>query len=391
MSSAIQARPADSAVKDRSIGPRPVSAHEKPFSPGIYGPTMATGDAAAATLQREITALRAQLAQRDEVIRAIRCGEVDAFLVSDACGARDRTLEGAESGYRALVEAMSEGAALLRDDGTTLYCNGPLAAMLRASVASLIGSSLLQLATDESRAAFEGLLAEHSGGSWSGDAAFRRFDGTELAAHVSLSPVRMHGSRGTCVVVVDLTERVRMERELRTLSLFDELTGLLNRRGFLTLAEQQVKSARRLGQNLHLAFADLDGMKTINDTLGHRAGDRALTDAAAVLRRTFRESDLVARLGGDEFAVLTMVDGHADVTRLADRLQRRLHLHNVRGGLGFRLEMSVGGVTCGPDAAASIEELLNLADAAMYEQKRLKKQATVLRDEQDLDERAPAA
>jgi diguanylate cyclase (GGDEF)-like protein/PAS domain S-box-containing protein len=380
-------------MKDRSIGPRPVSAHVKPFSPGINGSTMATGHATPgmAALQHEITALRAQLAQRDEVIRAIRCGEVDAFLVSDARGARVRTLEGAESGYRALVEAMSEGAALLRDDGITLYCNGRLAAMLRAPATSVIGGSLLQFATDESRAALEGLLAEHSEGSRSGDAAFCRFDGTELAAHVSLSPVRMNGSRATCVLVVDLTDRVRMERELRTLSLFDELTGLLNRRGFLTLAEQQVKSARRLGQSLHLAFADLDGMKTINDTLGHCAGDRALTEAAAVLRRTFRESDLIARLGGDEFAVLAMVDRQTDVTRLADRLQRRLQLHNVRGRLGFRLEMSVGVVTYGPEAAASIEELLSRADTAMYRQKRLKKQGPVLHDEQNLDESAPAA
>ena len=98
----------------------------------------------------------------------------------------------------------------------------------------------------------------------------------------------------------DNTERKWAEEKLREMSLMDDLTGLYNRRGFLTLATQQLKIAHRLKQGLALFYLDLDRMKWINDTLGHREGDRALIDTASILRNTFRASDIVARIGGDE-------------------------------------------------------------------------------------------
>ena len=84
----------------------------------------------------------------------------------------------------------------------------------------------------------------------------------------------------------------------------DELTGLTNRRGFLTLADQQLKLALREKLPLLLVFIDMDGLKAINDKLGHAVGDRALVDLGDVIRETFRESDVIGRLGGDEFVAL---------------------------------------------------------------------------------------
>src|SRR5664279_1575350 len=110
---------------------------------------------------------------------------------------------------------------------------------------------------------------------------------------------------GCLVVLRDVTERRQMVETIRTLSLTDELTGLLNRRGFTTLAEQQLRTSLRTRNRLWLLFADLDGLKEINDRHGHETGDRALCEVARLLRTgSFREADLVARLGGDEFAVL---------------------------------------------------------------------------------------
>ena len=104
----------------------------------------------------------------------------------------------------------------------------------------------------------------------------------------------------------DITEQKRLEPELHTISLTDELTGLCNRRGFITLAGQQLKIAARTKKDMLLFFADLDKMKHINDTLGHQAGDIALVEAAAILKEVFRESDIMGRMGGDEFAILAI-------------------------------------------------------------------------------------
>ena len=97
----------------------------------------------------------------------------------------------------------------------------------------------------------------------------------------------------------EIQERLKAEAEVRQLSLTDELTGLYNRRGFFLLAEQQLKIARRTQTPCCVLFADLDGLKKINDTIGHELGDRAIVDAAQILKETFRDADIVARLGGD--------------------------------------------------------------------------------------------
>ncbi len=165
--------------------------------------------------------------------------------------------------------------------------------------------------------------------------------------------------------------RVALERHARALeeaSVTDELTGLLNRRGFVLLAGQQMKLAVRANRALLLFFVDLNGMKSINDTLGHETGDRALVDTAAALRRTFRQSDVIARLGGDEFVVLAadaaLTDGHALVKRLRELLAE----HNT-GAAPFRLSLSVGMALFDPRKPLTLEKLLAEADARMYADK----------------------
>jgi diguanylate cyclase (GGDEF)-like protein len=165
----------------------------------------------------------------------------------------------------------------------------------------------------------------------------------------------------------------KAEEELRALSLVDELTGLYNRRGFLTLAEQQVKIANRAQRGLLLLFADLDRLKWINDTLGHAEGDRAIQEAAAIMKHCFRESDIVARLGGDEFAVLAVEAGDAPPELFTTRLQQCLDAHNASASLRYALSLSVGVVTYDPNHPCPIDELLTRADALMYDQKRNKK------------------
>ena len=157
------------------------------------------------------------------------------------------------------------------------------------------------------------------------------------------------------------------------LSLTDELSGLLNRRGFILLAEQALKTARRAKTELTLIYVDLDGLKRVNDELGHQAGDNMIVETAQLLNVSFRESDLIARLGGDEFAVLA-VSADSPESMLA-RLQKSLVQFNKGGSLPYPLSFSVGNARCLPQEEKSLLELLAEADARMYRQKQERREA----------------
>jgi diguanylate cyclase (GGDEF)-like protein/PAS domain S-box-containing protein len=168
-------------------------------------------------------------------------------------------------------------------------------------------------------------------------------------------------------------DRTRKEDELREMSLTDELTGLNNRRGFFTLADQQLKIANRSKKVMSLLYADLDGLKIINDTFGHDEGDRALVETAALLRDAFRESDIIARIGGDEFVVLTVDVGDVKPDSLIWRVQEKFDARNAAGHGKFILSISQGIACYDPEEPCSAQELVNLADKRMYEKKLAKK------------------
>ena len=183
-------------------------------------------------------------------------------------------------------------------------------------------------------------------------------------ADLGLLEVMMHIGEQIGRVV----ERERHAEAVRNLSLTDELTGLYNRRGFTTLVEPQLRAAARQKKGALILFADMDGLKRINDELGHEAGDEAIRSMAAVLRSTFRDSDILARLGGDEFvAFLPDAD---DIATPERRLQEGLSLENVRAGRPFVVAASVGAVRFEPATVETLDELLQRADSQMYEQKR---------------------
>lgn len=170
---------------------------------------------------------------------------------------------------------------------------------------------------------------------------------------------------------IDVTEQRILENKLHEMSITDELTGRLNRRGFLVMAEQQLKTARRDGKKLYLLYADLDNMKWINDTLGHEGGDTALKDTAAILATTFRESDIIARLGGDEFVALLAAgpDGGGR-ERVAARFHEGLVVENAKEERQFPLQISIGIVEYDPDHPLALEKLIAQADAMMYAAKK---------------------
>ena len=159
------------------------------------------------------------------------------------------------------------------------------------------------------------------------------------------------------------------QEELRNLALTDDLTGLHNRRGLFALAGQQLKLARRNHQRALVFFADIDGLKQINDRLGHSEGDIAIRRVARILRGAFRDSDIVARLGEDEFAILAneaSLDSQKDIWW---RLKENLRAEGSRDPR-YSLSLSVGVARFDPRSALTLSDLLEYADQAMYEAKR---------------------
>jgi diguanylate cyclase (GGDEF)-like protein len=158
----------------------------------------------------------------------------------------------------------------------------------------------------------------------------------------------------------------------KKMGLVDELTGLYNRRGFTMLAEQQFKVAKRKDEEMFLIVSDLDHLKLINDKFGHAKGDRALADAARILRSTFRNSDVVARIGGDEFAVVLGTGTGETPKNSMERLRKNFEKHNQNRRDPYLLELSSGTASYQPNDPLSLNRVIDRADKVMYEEKREK-------------------
>jgi diguanylate cyclase (GGDEF)-like protein len=170
------------------------------------------------------------------------------------------------------------------------------------------------------------------------------------------------------------TQQAAHALQIEALSMTDELTGLSNRRGFLTMARQQLKIYRRTKERCLLFFLDLDGLKRINDELGHAAGDDAIKQLAEALQRTMRESDLIARLGGDEFVALAAASQEKEPAEIAARIEEQLRGRYAAGSTTHPLRVSIGTSWVDPKAGAPLEDLLATADQAMYQQKRRRRE-----------------
>ena len=287
-----------------------------------------------------------------------------------------------ERRYRILFETAQE-AILVMKGLIFVDCNPGAERLLGCSRREILGSTPFRFSPEMQP---DGRRSEEKGTELVGNSirlgpqrfewVHQALDGRRFYVDVSLSQFYMEGQSYLFVMERDITEQKRAQEELRALSLIDELTGLYNRRGFLTLARQQLKMADRMHRGLFLLFADLDDLKNINDTQGHSTGDQALKDVARIMKDTFREPDILARLGGDEFVVLAMEGASAaSADILNSRLQKTLTSFTQNNRRPFHLSLSQGVVRHQPGQAVSIEELMAQADRLMYDKKRKKKSA----------------
>src|SRR6266436_7974890 len=179
-----------------------------------------------------------------------------------------------------------------------------------------------------------------------------------------------------------------LQAELGNLALTDELTGLYNRRGFMAMAERQMRLGRRTGRGMLLFMMDVDRMKHINDSFGHSEGDRALKRTADALEETFRDSDVVARLGGDEFAVLAIEATGRNEATIKTRLFECLRAIGAEQP-GYEISLSFGVARFDPSNSTSIGELMVKADQAMYERKRRRSKQFLQTETNVQSEQAP--
>jgi diguanylate cyclase (GGDEF)-like protein/PAS domain S-box-containing protein len=280
-------------------------------------------------------------------------------------------LRASEERHRFLTEYSSDMISIASWEGSYLYVSPASAALLGYEPAELVGTTFYDMVHEADRASVRRthlLVLEKVGAAM---IAYRtkRKDGRFVWFESTIREVPRSGRetpRELVIVSRDITTRKLQEEHLKDMAILDELTGLYNRRGFMALANQHIKHARRAKRRAMLVFADLNGLKRINDTHGHADGDRALIAAADVFMRTFRDSDVVARIGGDEFAVLALEADNESADAIRDRLRAAIDSANRGRVRPYELSMSVGIVPFDPDQNASVEELMTFADREMY-------------------------
>ncbi len=294
--------------------------------------------------------------------------------------AAQRVIREREEHFRRLIEHSSDMITTIEPSGTITFTGPSTRRILKYPDTELVGQNLLDYIHRDDRSMFLENFEKAFGEGGALSPIMFRFKHQEGHwLHMEGKGRVIEGNDGKPVCVLnahDVSHRVKLEDELRSLSLRDELTGLNNRRSFIGFFEHQLTLGRRAKKKgLYLLFIDLDGFKWINDNLGHKVGDKALIDATHVLKATFRQADIIARLGGDEFVVL-LHDGEEEELQtdiIKDRLAKELDAWNAKSGRPYKLAMSSGILYHDFREKATIEDLLVRADELMFEQKRHKK------------------
>ena len=279
--------------------------------------------------------------------------------------------------YRALMEHAGDAIVLVDVHGAVTEANGQALRMVGKSRDEIVGSTMDDIHDAATQQAVRGGFNElmRSGAASIAGIRLARPGGDDVVIDANFALIEVGGRRIIQGMFRDVSERERNAQELEALSLTDALTGLRNRRGFTMLAEQQLKTANRLGRPLLLLFADVDGLKPVNDVQGHAAGDALLCEAATVLAGCFRDMDIVARMGGDEFAVLQIDAGSGEAPAVVERLAAAIADANAAPGRTYELSLSLGASAFDAAAPCTLDELLHVADARMYAAKQARKAA----------------
>ncbi|APD10435.1 MULTISPECIES: putative bifunctional diguanylate cyclase/phosphodiesterase [Thermus] len=269
---------------------------------------------------------------------------------------------------QSVLEQLAESVLITDATGRIVYVNGAFERLTGYGREEVLGKNPRFLKSGHHPLEFYRRFWEEilSGHPFRGVFVNRRKDGTLYTEEKVVTPIR--GPSGAVEYLVatsrDVTEEMALRARLEALSTLDPLTGLLNRRAFAERVKKDILYAR---SRRALAYLDLDGFKTVNDTLGHAAGDEVLAQLARNLKGALPQA-VVGRLGGDEFAAWYPADDLGEAKAKAALLLRAASVEVSVHGQPVRLEASLGLVLF-PDHGVSLQELLRRADLAMYRAK----------------------
>ena len=254
-----------------------------------------------------------------------------------------------------------------------IACNRAFEQFIGLSRAHIIGATVYDVAPAELAAIYEqadrDLLAD--GGTQTYETNVRYADGSfhDVIFYKSVFHSAAGQPDGISGVILDITERKRLENELAQAAREDFLTGAVNLRTFYELADQEFARFRRTGEAFSLLVLDLDHFKGINDTLGHEAGDDALRKFVQTVSASLREQDIFARTGGDEFRLLLPCTQQSGAISLAEKIRAEVNRVSLQAPNGSAtLSMSAGLCESYPDDKG-IDDVVRRADAALYQAK----------------------
>ena len=283
---------------------------------------------------------------------------------------QERLLRDSEERFRNVFELAAVGMALVALDGRILQANDAFCALLGRERNDLLSRTDTDLTEPADRARERSHLYELLTDRTPAVQFEKRYHCAPKGVRWVLASVSLLQEHGQAICYVyqihDLTERKSMQYELERMAYFDPLTGLSNRAHLRQELERQIAEARRHGHQFAVLFIDLDRFKSINDTLGHEAGDELLRGIGERLRTTVRETDCVARLGGDEFVIaLTDVHDASQVKAVTEKIRLAVGQPMELAGRSLVVTPSIG-VSLYPDDGADTSTLLRNADSALY-------------------------
>jgi diguanylate cyclase (GGDEF)-like protein/PAS domain S-box-containing protein len=283
--------------------------------------------------------------------------------------AAEAALRDSEARYRLLFEQNAAGVCVSKQNGEIIDCNATFAAMLGYKRSELIGSGIKRLYARTDEADELSTLLGGAGTLNSIELELRRADGVPLWVLQNLVLVGDQTSGVVHATVVDISDRKRAEEQIEFHAYHDVLTHLPNRKLFTDRLRHSMTRSKRTGRSVAVMFIDIDHFKTINDTLGHTAGDELLLEMSRRLRDCVREDDTVARLGGDEFTViLAELREPEDAIQVAQKILESVQEPITIGNMPIVVTASVG-IALYPVDGSDPESLLRNADSAMYRAK----------------------
>jgi diguanylate cyclase (GGDEF)-like protein/PAS domain S-box-containing protein len=308
----------------------------------------------------------------------LRVGELEDEVLRSR--QENNLLKADHTRLQAILESAIHAIIVVNDRGQVIEWPGQAELLCGWSRNEMLGKSISLIMPPRIREMHQSFLHEVLQGK-RGDSFGKRIETTilyrdefEVPVELAVTLTKVGDRPELTLFIHDITERKNYEAQLHHMSISDELTGLFNRRGFMTLADKHLKMAQRCGKDVFLLYADFDNMKWINDTHGHPVGDNALVETAVILKNTFRQADLIGRVGGDEFIVMMSEprERNGEVVVL-ERLAQEIDKANNRANRKYQILLSIGTVRYDHLEQTTIDELMSQADLLMYEDKKKKK------------------